>query len=87
MFPQYAVARPVDLSTQIPAAIALPRGQAELLNVVDSWITVKRDSGYVQELFNHWVMGKEPEDREPRWSILRNVLGVGLSDDPATSAN
>jgi len=77
IFPQYAVARPTELGARLPAAIAMPRGQGDLLNLVDSWLTAKLESGYVSQLFDHWVMGKLPEDREPRWSILRNVIGFG----------
>jgi Na+/H+-dicarboxylate symporter len=81
VFPQFAVARPTDLSARLPAAIAMPRHQGDLLNLVDSWITTKLESGYVSKLFDHWVMGKQPDDREPRWSILRNVIGFGRDEE------
>jgi hypothetical protein len=59
----------------------MPRHQGDLLNLVDSWITTKLESGYVSKLFDHWVMGKQPDDREPRWSILRNVIGFGRDEE------
>lgn len=85
VFPQYAVARPAELSSRMPAAIAMPRQQGDLLNLVDSWITTKLESGYVSKLFDHWVMGKQADDREPRWSILRNVIGFGRDKEAAQS--
>jgi proton glutamate symport protein len=30
--------------------------------------------GTIEALYGHWVLGKQAVKREPRWSIMRNVL-------------
>lgn len=49
------------------------RDMAALLN---TWIALKRKDGTVDELFAHWILGQNAVPRQPRWSVLRNVLHV-----------
>jgi hypothetical protein len=30
---------------------------------------------FIEELFDHWILGQGAEDEQPRWSIIRDVLG------------
>jgi hypothetical protein len=39
------------------------------------WIELKRRDGTIDALYGHWILGKQVGKREPRWSIMRNVLG------------
>ena len=39
------------------------------------------DNGLQQRLFDYWILGKSGEERPPRWSILRDMLGVGLDQE------
>lgn len=36
--------------------------------------SMKRRDGTIDALYSHWVLGKQAVKRQPRWSILRNVL-------------
>jgi hypothetical protein len=29
----------------------------------------------VEELFDHWILGRGAEEKQPRWSIIRDVMG------------
>ena len=44
--------------------------------------------GTIDRLYDHWVLGKTAEPRDPRWSVVRNVFGWGVEAEAETeSAN
>ena len=59
----------------------LPGGQWEAEAVKgrslwgDAWLRLKRGDGTLDQLYEHWILGQGAQDREPRWSVIRNVLG------------
>ena len=42
---------------------------------LDRWLELKRRDGTVQELYDYWILGRNAQPRQPRWSVVRNVLG------------
>jgi ABC-type amino acid transport substrate-binding protein len=48
---------------------------SELARLIDTWIDLKRYDGTIQQNFDYWILGLDAEERPPRWSVLRNVLG------------
>ena len=58
----------------VPAAFMVPIGETEWRDVLNSWVLLKRTDGTVQKLYDYWVLGKDAELHEPRWSVIRNVL-------------
>ena len=55
-------------------AYALPIGSTDWASFLNSWLTLKEQSGFKQQMYSYWVLGENPKERSPRWSILRNVL-------------
>jgi ABC-type amino acid transport substrate-binding protein len=41
---------------------------------LNTWIELKRRDGTIDALYGHWILGKQAGKRQPRWSIMRNVL-------------
>jgi proton glutamate symport protein len=41
---------------------------------LNNWLTLKEQSGFKKDMEAYWIHGIPPGKREPRWSILRNVL-------------
>ena len=74
-YPRYSVARAQGGAIQLPAAYAVPKGDVEMMEFVSNWIDLKRKDGTVDQLYEYWMMGGAAKPREPRWSIIRNVLG------------
>ena len=74
--PQYTVAT-MDGGNgiQLPAAYAVPKGDVEMMQFVSNWIALKRGDGTIESLYDYWMLGGASKPREPRWSIIRNVLG------------
>ena len=74
MHPAYSVAVPKPRPVKVPLAYAIPGRDAAMQSVVDNWIELKRDDGTIDRLFEHWIMGRTPGARPPRWSVIRDVL-------------
>ena len=72
--PEFGVVVPKPPFDSVPAAYVLPLGEPEWHDTINGWITLKRVDGTVQELFDYWVLGREAETREPRWSVIRDEL-------------
>lgn len=46
-----------------------------MMEFVSNWIELKRKNGTIDSLYEYWILGGGSRDREPRWSIILNVLG------------
>lgn len=74
-YPHYSVARVGQGGIRLPAAYALPKGDVEMVEFVSSWIELKRKDATIDGLYDYWMLGGASRPREPRWSIIRDVLG------------
>ena len=55
-----------------------------MVEFVNSWILLKQRDLTIQRLFEYWFQGvKPPGTKQPRWSVLRDVLGWGAGQKPA----
>jgi Na+/H+-dicarboxylate symporter/ABC-type amino acid transport substrate-binding protein len=72
--PKYTVVLPNE-SVMVPAAYALPRGEQEWQRVISNWIDLKRKDGSIEELYQYWMLGGVTSNKQPRWSVIRDVLG------------
>jgi Na+/H+-dicarboxylate symporter len=75
LHPEFASVVPDPPMQDVPLAYPLPLGEPEWKNVVDTWIALKQRDGTIDQLYDHWILGRDAEQREPRWSVLRDVLG------------
>jgi Na+/H+-dicarboxylate symporter len=75
LYPQYAVVIPQPAIVRAPLAYPVPRGDSEYVAFVNSWIALKQRDNTIERLHAYWVLGQQAAKTEPRWSILRNVLG------------
>jgi Na+/H+-dicarboxylate symporter/ABC-type amino acid transport substrate-binding protein len=74
VYPKFSVAVPEPEVVQVPMAYAVPRGEREMVEFLDSWIELKKKDGTVRQLFEHWILGQGAVDSAPRWSVIRDVL-------------
>jgi ABC-type amino acid transport substrate-binding protein len=74
MHPSYSVAVPKPRLVKVPLAYAIPGRDAAMVSLVNNWIELKRDDGTIERLFAHWIMGRTPGEKSPRWSVIRDVL-------------
>jgi ABC-type amino acid transport substrate-binding protein len=74
LYPEYSAVVPQPDVVAIPLAYPVPRGDQRMLDFVNSWIDLKKKDQPVERLYDHWILGQGAEKKEPRWSIIRNVL-------------
>jgi ABC-type amino acid transport substrate-binding protein len=78
LHPEYTVVVPQPGPYQAPAGVVVSRAHAaDLAAFIDEWLVIQRASGALTRAHDYWVLGRGAEERKPRWSILRNVFGVG----------
>ena len=75
VYPSFSVAIPKPDVVSTPLAYAMPRGADDLADYVDTWIKLRRKSGAIDRAYRYWILGKGAEPKEPRWSVIRDVLG------------
>jgi Na+/H+-dicarboxylate symporter len=75
LHPEYQVVVPKPrLGTQA-VGIAVAGGDQDLLNYLNSWIDVSKRHKLIEELHDHWILGRGAEEKQTRWSVIRDVLG------------
>jgi hypothetical protein len=67
-----AVAHPDVLA--LPVAYGMARSDREWTEFVNPWIDLKKKDRTIASLYDYWVLGESAADKEPRWSVIRNVL-------------
>lgn len=75
LYPKYSVVIPKGLKLRAPVGFMLPKGQLEYLQFINTWLKLKKDNGYQQKVYEHWILGENPTARKARWSVMHNVLG------------
>jgi hypothetical protein len=43
---------------------------------INTWLTLSEKNTFISQLLDYWILGEEYLPGEPRWSIMRNVLGL-----------
>jgi ABC-type amino acid transport substrate-binding protein len=74
VYPDRSVAVAHPRITAVPMGYPLPRGETDMIEFVNTWIELKRKDGTIESLYDYWILGKEAEKKQPRWSVIRNVL-------------
>jgi hypothetical protein len=67
-----AISYPDVLEVQL--AYGLARGDNEFKNYLDTWIELKQKDKTIPALYDHWILGKDTKNKQPRWSVMRNVM-------------
>lgn len=74
IYPDYSIVVPQPLNAKVPMGYPLPMGDTEWSQFITTWVELKKKSGTVNHLFEHWIGGGGAKSTEPRWSIIRDVL-------------
>ena len=74
LYPKYTVVVPEPEVVKIPLAYPLARRDQDWAHFMNTWIELKRRDGTIDALYRHWILGKQAGKRQPRWSIMGNVL-------------
>ena len=75
IYPRYSVVVPKPRTVTAPIALGLPRNTPQLTDFVETWLMLQRQSGVLDYLERYWIYGEGAQPSEPRWSVIRDVLG------------
>ena len=75
LHPEYTVVVPQPDILKLPSAYGLALDAAELARVVDQWILFAQNNGTIQRGYDYRILGQGAIDKQPRWSIIHDVLG------------
>jgi len=74
LHPEYTVVVPQPNPIKVPTAFGVALGSDDLARVINEWIVYADNVGLIDRAFGYWITGQGAESKQPRWSILRNVL-------------
>jgi ABC-type amino acid transport substrate-binding protein len=74
LHPEFSVVVPKPRTFKVPLAYVIAAHDQPLATTVNTWIDLKRKDGTIDELFAHWILGQDSTPRQPRWSVIRDVL-------------
>ena len=74
LYPEFSVVVPEPGIVKVPLAYPIAKHDAAFASFINTWIDLKRKDGTMTALYDYWVLGRDAAPRQPRWSIIRNVL-------------
>jgi len=74
VYPKYTVAVPLPDTMAIPLAYPIARGDQKMLDFLNTWIVLKKKDDTIERIYDYWILGRGAKKKEPRWSVVRNVL-------------
>ena len=74
LYPQFSVVVPEPGIVKVPLAYPIAQHDEAFASFINTWIDLKRKDGTIDSLYNYWVLGRDAAPRQPRWSIIRDVL-------------
>jgi ABC-type amino acid transport substrate-binding protein len=74
MYPAFSVVVPSPEPIKVPLAYPIGKRDEALARFVNTWIALKRKDGTIDAAYKHWILGNDAAPRQPRWSIIGNVL-------------
>ena len=73
-YPEYEVVVPRDLRVKLPLFYVFGGQDSQMRDFLEHWIALRTKDGTAAEYYDHWVLGKTQQRREPRWCVIRDLL-------------
>ena len=74
LHPEFSVVVPKPRTFKVPLAYVVAGHDQALATTVNTWIDLKRKDGTIDELFAHWILGRNAAPHQRRWSVLDDVI-------------
>ena len=74
LHPEFSVVVPKPRTFKVPLAYVTAGHDQALATTVNTWIDLKRKDGTIDELFEHWILGRNAAPHQRRWSVLDDVI-------------
>jgi len=74
LYPEYTVVVPRPNLWRLPMGFVTAQGNLALAEYLDGWIATHKAKGSFQRAYDYWILGEGSLPKQPRWSVIRNVL-------------
>lgn len=75
LYPEYQIYTPLGDDVSLPLVYPhINDADNRFTDLLDCWITLKKQDGTLNGLYNYWILGKNAVKYKPRWSVIRNIL-------------
>ena len=74
VYPRFTAVIPRPGSVSIPIVMALPNADETFTRLIDTWIQTSIALNVMEQAYQHWILGRETVEHQPRWSVIRDVL-------------
>ena len=74
LYPRFAVIVPEPI-VRVPVVYLAARNNPLVLEALNTWLLVERETGGIGQLEAYWIEGKQDAVALPRWSVIRDLLG------------
>jgi Na+/H+-dicarboxylate symporter/ABC-type amino acid transport substrate-binding protein len=75
IYPEFSVAIPQPDVLAAPVSISMAHDAELLADFISGWLRLKREDQTLDQLYTYWILGAGAEPQQPRWSVIRDVLG------------
>ncbi len=72
--PRFSVVVPEGVTIKMPLVYPLAGNDPSWIRFVNTWVALKKRDGFIDRLYEQWILGKAAAHKQPRWSVIRNVL-------------
>ena len=66
---------PKNSKMKMPAGFAVARGEHNFAALLGRWLKAKESTSEIEIAYEYWVLGKGADQKGPRWSFGKDVLG------------
>jgi Na+/H+-dicarboxylate symporter len=74
LYPGYTTLYNRDEIRSFPASYMVARDNGSLQTFMNSWLELQHSSGYIDKLYNYWILGENAKPKTARWSVIKDVL-------------
>lgn len=74
LYPRFSVVIPDGATVKMPLGYPIAGQDPAWIRYVNTWVELKKREGFVDRLYDQWILGKASVRAHPRWSVARNVL-------------
>ena len=72
--PNYTVVNPMPRPMKLPLTYPYGGPDPRFEQFLEHWTALKQKDGTVEQLYDYWILGRGAQAKEPRWSVMRDVL-------------
>jgi ABC-type amino acid transport substrate-binding protein len=73
MYPDFEVVVPSGAHVAVPLFYAVGQRDEAMADYLDHWLDLRKLDGTLEGMYDHWILGKDPADPPPRWSLIRHL--------------